>query len=878
MGGLAMSMLRRLASLIHNLLHKRQIERDLDDEIGSFFDLLTNEKLSKGMSPQMALRAARIEAGGLEQTKEQVRETRGGAWLEAFWRDFRYSAVALARNPGLSVVAVITISLGIGANTAIFSVVNGVLLRPLPFDHPEELVEIRETQLEKGDDEMAVAPADFQYWRESSQSFSTMAAHYTHVSFNLTGSGEAEKLSSAAVSASFFRVLGVEPELGRGFLPEEETPGRSDVVIISHGLWERRLGANPGIAGQSVSLNGKSYTVVGVMPRGFAFPNRVDIWTPIALTAEQLGEHSRNLDRVVARLKPSVTVARAREDMTGLAAQLAVQYPDSNHGVGVTVNSLLDVTVREVRPALMLLLAAGGLVLLIACANVANLMLAGASARRKEMALRAALGASRGRLARQLLSECLMVSLAGGFLGLLLASWAVSAVLALSPNTIPRTANIGVDLQVLGFTLAISTLTGVHFGLAPALQCTRPDLVVSLNGGDRTSASRSSIRTRGLLVITEFALAIALMITAGLMMKSFVMLQQVRPGFDSANVLTMSLSLPESRYNDDVKRSAFFQDFIFRTRTIPGVESAAAIWPLPLSGSDLLSTYRVEGRQYLPDGSDVPESNLYFASTGYFKTMGTRLLAGRDFTDQDTTGTARVAIISETFARKYLPGEDPVGKRLIDKEPLEIVGIVEDVKVYSLDELTKGQVYLPTRSFSSMVVAFRSKTPAAGIVQAIRSQLTAVDPDQPAEHVKSMEFYLSESLSIARLSMLLILVFAILALAMTAAGLYGVLSYSITQRTHEIGIRMALGARRGTVLGMVVSQGMAQAGIGSAIGLAGAVGLARSMAALIYATSPTDHSIYIGVALLLGLVALVASLIPALRATRLEPVTALRTQ
>jgi len=873
-----MSTLRRVARLIHNLLYKRQLERDLDDEIGSFLDLLVDEKVRKGIRPDLARRAARIEIGGLEKAKEQVREARGGAWLEALWRDLRYSAAALVRNPGFSVVAIITISLGIGANTAIFSVVNGVLLRPLPFDHPEQLVEIRETQLEKGDNEMAVAPADFQYWRKNSQSFSAMAAHYTHISFNLTGNGEPEKLSSAAVSASFFEVLGVEPYLGRGFRPAEETPEQNNVVVISHGLWERRFGASPGVVGQSVTLNTRSYTVVGIMPRGFGLPSRVDIWTPIALTAEQPGQHSRNLDRIVARLAPGITVARARAEMDGLAGQLAEQYPDSNHGVGVAVNSLLDVTVRDVRPALVLLLAAVALVLLIACANVANLILARASTRRKEMALRAALGAGRAQLARQLLCESLAISFAGGVLGLLLASWGVSAVLAVSPDTIPRAANIAVDLQVLGFTLAISILTGVLFGLAPALHSTRADLVDSLSDSDRTSASRSRLRTRSLLVITEFALALGLMITAGLMMKSFVMLQQVRPGFDPGNVLTISLSLAEGRYNNEAKRSAFFHEFISRTENIPGVASAGAVWPLPLSGSDLISSYRVEGRQYLPDGSDVPECNLYFASPGYFKTMGTRLLAGRDFTDRDAAGAARVAIISESFAGKYLTGDDPIGKRLIDKEPLEIVGVVEDVKVYSLDEQGKGQVYIPTCAFSSMVVAFRSEVSPPAIVPAVRSQLAAVDPDQSVEHVKSMEAYLSESLSVSRLSMLLMLVFAILALAVTAVGLYGVLSYSVTQRTREIGIRMALGARRRTVLGMVLGRGMAQAAIGSTIGLAVALALAHSIAALLYRTNSTDHSIYLGVTLLLYAVALAACLIPALRATRLEPVTALRTQ
>jgi putative ABC transport system permease protein len=872
-----MSILRRLASLIRNLLYKRHVERDLHEEIGSFLDMLAEEKVRKGLSPDSARRAARIEIGGLEQAKEQVREARRGALVEALWRDLRYSVAVLGRNPGFSIVAVITISLAIGANTAIFSVVNGVLLRPLPFDQPDQLVEIRETQPEKGDDEMAVAPADFQYWRENTQSFSAMAAHYTHISFNLTGSGEPEKMSSAAVSASFFKVLGVEPELGRGFLAEEETPGRSDVVVISRGLWERRFGSGPGIVGQSLSLNDKSYTVVGIMPRGFVFPNRVDIWTPIALTPEQIGSHSRNLDRVVARLRPGITVARARVEMTALAGQLAVQYPESNHGVGVAVNSLLDVTVRDVRPMLMLLLAAVGLVLLIACANVANLMLARATAKRKEIALRAALGASRGRLARQLIVECLTVSFAGGALGLLIASWSVSAVIAVSPDTIPRAGNIRVDPQVLVFTLAMSILTGVFFGLAPVLHGTRPNLVDSLNEGDRTSAGRSRLRTRGLLVIAEFALALGLMITAGLMMKSFVMLQRVRPGFDPGNVLTMSLSLPDGRYNDDVKRSAFFQQLIARTASVPGVTSAGAIWPLPLSGSDLISTYRIEGRQYSLDGSDVPECNLYFASPGYFKTVGTRLLAGRDFADRDASGDARIAIISETFARKYFPGEDPVGKRLIDQQPLQIVGVVEDVKVNSLDEQGKGQVYVPTRAFSSMIVAIRTEAPAT-VVPAMRTQLAAVDPDQPAEQVKSMDQYVSESLSIAKLSMLLVLVFAVVALAMTAVGLYGVMSYSVTQRTLEIGIRMALGARRLSVLGLVIGQGMLQAAVGSAIGLGVALALAHSLAALLYGTSSTDHLIYIGVTLLLGLVAFAACLLPALRATRLEPVTALRTQ
>jgi len=562
--------------------------------------------------------------------------------------------------------------------------------------------------------------------------------------------------------------------------------------------------------------------------------------------------------------------------MTGLADQLAEQYPDNNHGVGVTVNSLLDVTVRDVRPTLMLLVAAVALVLLIACANVANLMLARATARRKELALRAALGAGRGRLVRQLLTECMTISLAGGSLGLLVAYWGVGLLVSVSPDTIPRAANIGIDLRVLAFTLLTSVLAGMIFGTVPALQATRLDLIETLNDGGRASAGISRRRLRGILVVAEFALALALMIAAGLTMKSFTRLQLVQPGFDPGNVIAMTMSLPDTRYPDDAKRSGFYKELIEGTRELPGVSSAGAIWPLPLSGSDLISTYKIEGRQYSPDGSDVPECNLYFASPGYFKTMGTRLLTGRDFTDRDASRPASVVIINETFARRYFPGENPVGKRLIDNGPIEIVGVVEDVKEYSLDEETKGQVYQPSSSFSSMVLVVRTQSSPATLLPAIRSQLASVDPDQPIGEVKTMDQYLADSLSISRLAMLLMAVFASVALVLAAVGLYGVIANSVAQRTHEIGIRMALGASRRAVLSLIVGQAMAQAAIGSAIGVALALGLTQSMATLLYGTSATDTGIFAGVTVALGIVALVACLIPGLRATRVEPVTALR--
>jgi putative ABC transport system permease protein len=805
--------------------------------------------------------------------------------LGDLWQDLRYGLRMLAKNPGFTSIAVIALALGIGANSTIFSVVNTVLLRPLPYREPDRLVMVWEDATKNGYPHDTPAVANYIDWRDQNHVFEGMAA-IAEESFNLTGSGEPERIDGRRVSADLFPLLGVEPYLGRAFTPEEDRPGANRVVIMSHGLWQRRFGSDMNIIGKSLTLNGESFTVVGVMPPRFQFPSREDeLWVPIAFDSEEAANRGTHYLEVIARLKPDVTLEQAQAEMNAIAARLQQQYPKSNTGIGVAITPLHEQVVGDIKPALLVLLGAVGFVLLVACANVANLLLARASVRQKETAVRIALGASRWRLIRQFLTESILLAALGGGVGLLLSLWGVSLLKGFIPENISQVKAITIDARVLIFTLLVSLLTGLIFGLAPATQASNFNLHETLKEGGRdTAAGSRGNRIRGLLVITEVALALILLIGAGLLINSFLRLRHVDPGFRADKLLTMKIVLPELKYPDQTRRSAFYTELLGRVEALPGVKSAAVTTNLPLYSQGNSIGISIEGRP------DPPPDQRFIVVTRvispqYFRTMGIQLLRGREFGEQDRADSAGVVIISETMARRYWPGEDPLGRRIKAGSSASpspwwtIIGVVKDVRQFELNADPKPQMYLPYAQndfFEPRDLVVSTNVEPLSLGALVRKTVWEVDKDQPVSDIKTMEDILSESVARQRFSMLLLGIFAALALVLAAVGIYGVMSYSVAQRTREFGIRIALGAQGSDVLRLAVGEGLKLVLIGVAIGLAVAFILTRVMSSLLFGVSATDPTTFITISLVLMSVAVLASYIPARRATKVDPMVALR--
>jgi putative ABC transport system permease protein len=809
--------------------------------------------------------------------------------LDTLWQDLRFGVRTLVRSPATSAVALFTLALGIGANTALFSVVNGVLLKPLPFPQPDRLVFLMESSPARGIPRLGIAPPNFDDWRRQNGVFEAMAA-VRERRFNLTGGDRPETLAGASVTPEFLRVMGIRPVLGRGFLAEEGRPGGPRVAVLSDALWRRRFGGDRGILGRPVQIDGESTTVVGVLPPGFDLPSKCQIWLPLVWDFKPETRGGRFLV-ALGRLKPGITLEQARAEMTTLAARLERQYPETNTGWTAIVLPLSGILVEEVRPALLLLSAAVAFVLLIACANVANLLLARLAAREREIAVRAALGAGRARLVRQMVTESLVLFLTGGALGLLLAVWATRVLVALYGKELPRQEEIGLDGRVLLATLGVSLATGLLFGLAPALAATRGGLFGFLKEGGRAVAGGvRGRRARNLLVTGEVAVALVLLVGAGLLLQSFARLRAIDPGFRPAGVLTAEIALPAKKFADDERRIAFTRELLERLRAIPGVRSADTVVPLPLSGYAYSKAYIVQGRPEPPPGQETT-TNVRLVTPGFFRTMGIRVLQGRVFTEQDGPSAVPVVLINKTMADRTWPGENPLGRRLTfgGSAPRsewvwnEVAGVVADIRHQTLDQDAGAEVYVPQLQdpvggpLSILLATSGEPTRLAG---AVRAAVRSIDADLPVERVRTLESLVAESVAGSRFQAVLLGIFAAAALFLAAIGVYGVISDAVTQRTHEIGIRMALGARRADVLRLVVRQGMVPVFAGVGLGLALALLLLRSLSGragdYLYRGSVFDPSILVTVPLVLLAVALLAHWLPARRAARVDPLEALR--
>jgi putative ABC transport system permease protein len=808
--------------------------------------------------------------------------------MESLIQDLRFAVRSSLKRPAFSVIVVLALAIGIGVNTAIFSIVNSILLRPLAYGEPERLVMVwMDNERMKMHEDIHSYP-NYVDFRDHNQTFEHLATYFG-VSWNLIGSGEPERIIGARSSANLFDVLKVDPIMGQTYTAEDEQPGRDTVVVLSYALWQRRFGGDPNIVGQSVNFADSSRTIIGVMPAGFKFPHKdAEFWAPMTVDPQRMGGRGSFGYWVIGRLKPGVTVEQAQADIGSIMAEAVRQFPNALEGLGINIVALHKHVVGNVRPVLLVLLGAVAFVLLIACANVANLLLARAASREREIAVRTALGAGRGRLIRQLLTESLVLAIAGGALGLLLAYWGVKSLIAISPRDIPRLDEIGIDWRVLLFTLGISLATGVLFGLAPAMQTSRTELNEALKEGGRTSTAVRGKWLRGGLVVAEIALSLVLLIGAGLMIKSFAVMQKVDMGFNPANLMTMNLQLSRARYQGR-QGAEFYRKVIERVESLPGVVSAGGTTAIFISSLPNSAGFSIEGRPPFNPNEQL-EAPIDFVTPGYFRAMGVPLIKGRELTEQDDTTTPSVVLINQTFAEQFWANEDPIGKRMTfgtpgpDTQWLTIVGVVGDMRRTGYESPVRLETFLPysQRNFIGfLTIVVRTEGDPRAMMGTLREVVREIDPNQPISHMMTMDEQLGEMTARRRLNMVLMGILAGVALLLAAVGVYGVMSYSVAQRTHEFGLRVALGARRSQVFGLVLRSGLVLAGGGVALGLGGAYLLTRFllkplMASLIYQISDTDLMIYLAVPVVMAVIAIVACLMPARRATSVDPMAALR--
>jgi putative ABC transport system permease protein len=810
--------------------------------------------------------------------------------MESLIKDIRYGFRTLVSRPGFSAVVILTLALGIGANTALFSVVDAVLLEPLPYSEPDRLVRLWSAYPERDIEQGTTSPLDLDDWRAQSTAFDSMAG-FPNIrlrGFVLTGGESPEEIETVFVTEGFFETLGVVAELGRTIAPADHVEGNNRVVVLSHGAWQRRFGADPGLVGSTITLSGSPFTVIGVMPASFEYPYAdAEMWAPLSLIPDS-GVPRRRFIRwlsVVARLAPGASLEQAQAEMTTIAARLEQEYPEANEGLtAVTIRPLHEQLVGDVQTAMLTVFAAVGFVLLIGCANIANLLLARSEGRSKEIAVRVALGAGRGRLIRQLLTESVMLAIGGGALGLALSVWGVRALVAMAPEEIPRLSSVGIDGNVLAFTAAVALLTGLAFGIVPALRAAAADPHDTLKEGVRgSSAGGGRHAFRAFLVTAEVALVVVLAIGAGLLIRTYGRLLQVDPGIDASNLLTLSVTAQSYKYPETEQYVAHFEEIIAAVREAPGVESAAMVRPMPLRADTFSGesfSFSIPGKPEMPEGEER-RASLRFASPGYFKTMGIPMLAGRDFTPRDNRESPFVLVINQTAAERYWPGEDPVGQtvKLGDSEA-EIIGVVGDVRQLSLAQEPAPAVYSAFTQVSrvGMTLVVRTTGEPLNTLATVQSTIWDIDPDQPISQISTMDQLVLGSVAQPRFSMTLLSVFAGLALVLASVGIYGVISYSVSQRTHELGLRMALGAETGDLLKLILRQGLALAGTGIGIGLLAALVLTRLMESLLFGVAAVDLVTFAFVCVLLGLVALVATTVPAFRAARVDPMISLRAE
>ena len=888
-----MSLFVKARSFLRNLFWSGRVDADLDEEVHSHLEMLTAENLRAGIQQGEAQRRARIELGGIEQVKEQVREQRVGNWLHSIYSDCRFALRQLRKSPGFTSVTLLTIALGIGVNTAIFSVIDAVLLRPLPFRDPGRLVACKSVDLTDPTQGGDISYPAFLDWRAQTHSFQAMSV-YNVTSFTYTGGSQPESIRSAVVSANLFSTLGISPALGRTFAAEEDQPGKTQPpVILSYEFWQSHFGGDPNVLGRVLTLDSEQCAVVGIVPPSFQFPvqrERVQLWVTIAHDLEaKLGMATQRgasyLD-VIARLKPEVTIPQAQADVELVQQRLNGQYP-GNRPRGVEIESEADDISGKIRPMLMVLLGAVAFVLLIACANVASLLLARATVRQKEFTVRLALGAGRATIVRQLLVESTLLALLGGAFGLFIACWCTNALVAMTPEGLARASDIQLDFRVLLFTFLIALVTGVFFGLAPAFQASRLNLQFDLGVNARgASSGTGTTRLRSVLVVSQVAISFVLLIGAGLLLRSFDRLLQVDPGFRADHVLTFLLDVPSDRH-PRAQRSALVEQLLQSTRALPGVKSASAVFGLPLDEDrSAFTTLEIEGQPVAL--SERSRTAFRLVESQYFQTMGIRLLKGRTFSPEDGQGGLPVAIVNETLVRNMFPGESPIGHRIKaniafgenEKPSLrQIVGVVADVKSEGIGEAAVPEVYAPQTPadfIGETTIVMRTETDPNALVSTMRSLVASMDKELPLRDVKTLDDYVSGSISAPRFQATLLAIFAALAFVLTAIGLYGVIAYSVAQRSREIGIRIALGAEQQSISRMVLRQGGWLALIGVVVGLAASLFAARLIRALLYRIQPIDPITFVVVPVLFFAVALFASYIPARRAARVDPMVALR--